>query len=332
MARASAFVAQERLAQAAFLQDTEPERAGLGGAPYRLRPEDYGLNLAPSIRDEADAYFAQHGITRHTHLAHGLSSQACCLNFLMPLARRPDVLAQLVGRALAIQPPEMLRVEDGPGGDWFIGFEWIGAGNPLGEWPSTGKATRGANVTSTDAVVMFEHDGQPETLLIEWKYTEAYGAPLMNNVRADGKLSGNAKRTARYADKAFVPNGPITPEPQLALDAFFWEPFYQLLRQQMLAWRLEHAPRGYRTRVLHISPRANTALHTVTSPVFQKRSHSDAFKAFESVLAAEADGVPRFRSVYVEDLFGPLLQAAVDDPWATYLLRRYRFLTESSET
>jgi hypothetical protein len=327
MARTPSFVAQQRLVQGAFLKAIAPEKAGFGEVDYRLPPGDHLLNLADSIRAEADPYFDLYGIARHRHLAHGLSSQACCLNFLMPLARRPDVLAELVGRALKSAPPKMLPVENGPGGEWFVGFEWIGQGDPLNEWPKTGRVTRGANVTSADAVVMFEHDGRPETLLIEWKYTETYGTPLQENVRPDGKLSGNAKRTARYADKAFGPHGPIRNDLGLELKDFFWEPFYQLLRQQMLAWRLEHAPGGHRTRVLHISPRANIALHAVTSPVLRKRGYSDAFDAFKAVLVDEADGVRRFESVYSEDLFGTMAAATPNDPWAAHLLRRYRFLS-----
>jgi len=54
---------------------------------------------------------------------------------------------------------------------------------------------------------------------------------------------------------------------QSKLEDFFWEPFYQLLRQQMLAWQMEKAT-GERTRVLHISPRANVALRRITSKAF----------------------------------------------------------------
>jgi len=35
----------------------------------------------------------------------------------------------------------------------------------------------------------------------------------------------------------FAPNGPIRDDLNLKLEDFFWEPFYQLLRQQMLPSR-----------------------------------------------------------------------------------------------
>ncbi len=91
--------------------------------PDRLLPSgvqlangDAALNLAPQIREFAREYFGTQSIVWHQHANHALSSQVACLNFLMPLATRPVPLSELVGRALGIAPPEMLPVEDGPGG------------------------------------------------------------------------------------------------------------------------------------------------------------------------------------------------------------------------
>jgi hypothetical protein len=194
-----AFDPRERSRQAAYFAAEFPGSAGYNGAGYRLAPEQAGLNLAPSIREVAPAYFSRNGITWHTHANHGLSSQVCCLNFLMPLARRPDILGQLVGAALGIADPEMLPVEAGPDGrPWFVGFEWIG-GDYLNESSGNGSRTRGANCTSADAVLRFWHNGTTETLLIEWKYTERYGQPI--------PPEGNETRLRRYKDIAFEPVG-----------------------------------------------------------------------------------------------------------------------------
>ena len=322
--RTQNFIATERLAQGAFFKSKG--HSGHLGAPYRLPPDKRGLNLSDPISQAAEDYFRRHGITWHIHASHGLSSQTCCLNFLMPLATRPDLLSRLVGGALKIEPPKMLCVEEGAFGEpWFVGFEWIGAKNYLGEWPNTGQPTRGANVTSADAVVRFNHDGRDETLLIEWKYTERYGAPLADRRSKDGKSGGNLTRALRYADKVFDPNGPIRADRGLTLEAFFYEPFYQLLRQQMLAWRMERGLKE-RVRVLHISPRGNRDLHDVTSDAFKDFGHADAFEAFKAVLAQPDDGVPRFLNCHTEDVFGPLLAEMSADPWADYLADRYRFL------
>lgn len=322
------FVRGQRSAQADWFA-----RAGIAAdtttAPWRLA--ERRQNLASSIQEAAETYFTRYGVTWHRHANHGLSSQVCCLNFLMPLAERPDALSRLVRQALRITPPRMLRVEPGPEGqDWFVGFEYTGDRDYLDEWPRDGRVTRGANATSADAVVMFEGEDGPETLLIEWKYTEAYGAPLEDRRRPDG-TGGNQTRLARYRDKAFAPDGPIRSDLGLSVEDFFWEPFYQLLRQQMLAWRMERAAKE-RVRVLHISPRGNKALHTVTSEAIGKvTSETDAFEAFKSLLEPQPDGVPRFVSTYAEDLFGPELLAGEADPWAAYLLERYQFLSERPE-
>jgi hypothetical protein len=120
------FIEAQRLSQADHLSAACPD-PGYKGSAYRLAPHLWEFNLAPSIRKAAPAYFTDKGITWHIHASHGLSSQVCCLNFLMPLATRPDELSRLIANALGIEPPEMLEIESGPGGKkWFIGFEWIG--------------------------------------------------------------------------------------------------------------------------------------------------------------------------------------------------------------
>jgi hypothetical protein len=218
----------------------------------------------------------------------------------------------------------MLPVERGPdGAPWYVGFEWIGYADHLGEWPIS--PTRGRHVTSADAVVMFEHRGARETILIEWKYTELYSGPI--------DPDGNETRIVRYADKAFAPDGPIRSDLRIELTDFFYEPFYQLLRQQMLAWRMErsHENGAERVRVLHIHPKANKALHTITSQKIAEavghEAGDDAFVAFSKLLAPSADGADRFVSRTTESLFGPFLgEASEGAAWRTYLRDRYDFV------
>ena len=161
------FIQAQRLAQAAHFTAVCPE-SGYKGSAYRLAPLRRKFNLAPSIREVATAYFYEKQITWHIHASHGLSSQVCCLNFLMPLATRPDVLSRVIANALEIEPPEMLEIECGPNGEpWFIGFEWIGERDYLNEGGASSSRTRGANATSSDAILRFRHAGRIETLLIE---------------------------------------------------------------------------------------------------------------------------------------------------------------------
>jgi hypothetical protein len=317
---ASGFTKREQARQNAYFESELVGMNGYRGAAHRLLPSHKVNNLAPSIRDLAGRYFGE-AISWHLHANHGLSSQVCCLNFLMPLVERPKLLARLIGATLEIAAPEMLPVEIGPDGrPWFVGFEWIG-GDYLNE-SIDGKRRRGANCTSADAVVRFRQGSVTETLLIEWKYTESYGPPL--------SLSGNETRTRRYKELVFHPNGPIRHDQGLTLEDFFWEPFYQLLRQKMLAFQMQkHGEDGAsRVRVLHIAPAANLALKKVTSSAL-RRFGDNAFTVFRSLLVRPDDFVSRS----TEELFGLLVAELGDkDDWSAYLNRRYAFLADATAT
>jgi len=241
------------------------------------------------------------------------------MNFLMPLADKPEMLSRLVGEALVIASPEMLEFESGPDGrPWFVGFEWNGREDYLNEGGRQRRRIRGSNSTSADAVVRFRHNGRNETLLIEWKYTESYGPPIA--------AKGNPTRISRYENLLFTPTGPIRNDLGLKIEDFFYEPFYQLLRQQMLAFQMKKIgeDRTERVRVLHIAPAANLALRKVTSPAL-KRFGDDAFAVFRSLLVLPADFVSRS----TESLFGPLISNPNGaNEWAGYLARRYAFLVD----
>jgi len=317
MAHPISFESRERTRQSAWFEKNFAEAIGYEASLYRLVPASRDLNLAPSVRDDVVNYFKMHGITWHQHANHALSSQVCCLNFLAPLAHDPDTLSGLVGAALAMPAPEMLIVESGPSGSpWFVGFEWIG-GDYLNEAGKSGSRTRGANATSADAVVKFRHEGRQETLLIEWKYTEKYGAPI--------DPAGNLTRVARYEKLAFEPEGPVNAHLCLALTDFFYEPFYQLIREQMLACQMQKAREdgSERVRLLHISPAANIALKAVTAPAL-RRFGDDALAAFSRMLVRPED----FVACSTETLFRPLLAGSHGGVWADYLLDRYDFLSD----
>lgn len=317
----SGFIARERQAQARFFAATLPAEAiGEGGSAYRLLAGSKALNIHPDVRELAQAYFTDREISWHLHANHALSSQVACVNFLMPLATRPGVLAKVIGQALAVPAAEltMLPVECAPDGTpMHVGFEWIGRDDYLHEAGPGHKRRRGANVTSADAVVRFEMAGRRETLLVEWKYTESYGGAPDDD--------REAKRVESYGGVAFSPAGPLRADTGLAVEALFWEPFYQMARQQMLAFQMQAAREdgAERVRVLHISPAGNQALHRVTAPALKDRG-TDAFEVFRSLLVRPDDFISRS----TEAVFGAVLATAgpEDRPWADYLLERYDFL------
>lgn len=317
------FVGAERLRQATFFETHLAGAGGYEGSAFRLAPQDRLLNLNPVSRDLAERYFAEKAIAWHQHAAHGLSSQVSCLNHLLPLATRPDMLARLVQAAVGGDLPEMLEVEAGPeGAPWFVGFEWIGRKDYLNEWPRTGLPKRGANVTSADAILRFRQGGRVETLLVEWKYTESYGTPPEEKPEAE--------RRRRYQSISFAPFGPIRSDAGIKLTDLFWEPFYQLFRQQILAARMqaEKEDGAERVRVLHIAPAGNTRLRRVTSPTLRPLG-DDALAVFRLLLATPDDFISRT----TESLFAPLIAAApADDDWATYLRERYAFASTAPKS
>ena len=320
----NAFILQQRQEQTAFFNRFDGDLL-LPGATYRTRPEHFGMNLNPAYTGALVEHFAVPGspIQWHQHKNHALSSQVCCVNFLGPLMHRPTLLASIMESALGIESPQMVPVsKDRHGTDIFVDFEWIGAADHLGEWPANGRATRGANATSADAAVRYRApDGKLTTVLIEWKFTESYGQPI--------NPKGNETRIRRYADKTFYPDGPLRCDLGLKVQDFFWEPFYQLARQQMLAWRMERTAEDGADRVivLHISAAGNTALHKVTAPAL-KPLGSDAFDVFRALLVEPS----RFHATSIEQAFLPAIRSTIaadaQDPWAAYLLDRYAFLGE----
>jgi len=322
------FKAAQTEAQTRYFQRFDPQTL-MPDYPYRFGAQHRRLNLNPAFAEQIERHFAgdgRDGIVWHQHRNHALSSQVCCVNFLAPLMRQPDVLSHILASALGIAPPEMCPVGADAEGDIFVDFEWTGAQDYLGEWPVGQRAARGANATSADAVLKYVTPTGPCTVLIEWKYTEAYGAPIPDSQNPEG---GNRTRTRRYQDIAFAPAGPIRGDLGLTVAEFFWEPFYQMLRQQMLAWQMQRARENGAARVivLHLSPAGNRALHKVTAPALQ-RFGTDAFQVFSHLLTDPTS----FRRTSIEAAFLPALRRTAANEacsaWSTYLLDRYTFLQD----
>lgn len=92
-----------------------------------------------------------------------------------------------------------------------------------------------------------------ELVLVEWKYTESY------RVRRPDRAKDQV-RLARYGEAVADPDGPVRAD-VLSFERLLDEPFYQLVRQQLLAWELEKsgAEGASRVRVVHVLPAGNVA-------------------------------------------------------------------------
>jgi len=295
--------------------------------PFCLPLDHADENLFSEIRLTAPEYFTAHGIKWHDGhdgkpSNHLCDSQVCCVNFLFPFAHRPDALATVL-RPVFPTLQRMLPVEAGH----YVTFEWIGHDNYLGEKvPRTGKRTRGANCTSADAAVLFERtDGTRQMVLIEWKYTESY-APTPLRIAKSG-----TDRTAIYQPLFDRADCPLDKRLIPTFDALFVEPFYQFLRQQLLAHEMEKAKEweADTVSVLHLAPAHNTDFRRITSLPLATLGETPT--AIWAQLVRPPD---RFRSVSTEQVFGSLSIDQVPDlgAWLEYIGTRYPWVRDDTPT
>ncbi len=295
---------------------------------YRGRPRDFCLprhcaeeNLYPDIRLLALGYVAAFDIKWHDGRRCKCSNHLCdsmvsCANFLFPFAERREALGGLL-RPLFPSLKRVLPLEDS--GLW-LALEWIGRENYLGEGEHhSGARTRGANFTSLDAAVRFEDtSGRTQIALIEWKYTESYG----RTSKAKGK-SGE-RRQAIYRDLFEAPDSPLDVRKVPDYLDLFYEPFYQMMRQQLLAHEMEkHRELGAQVvTVVHMCPAKNTDFERITSSNLAPLGDS-ATDVWESLLT----NPNRFIRVHTEDLLQSFDVNAFPDltDWRDYIKDRYQF-------
>lgn len=292
--------------------------------PFCLALDRTEENLFSEIRSSVTAYFGKHEIKWHAGRErrpsnHLCDSQVCCVNFLFPFADKAQALVELL-RPVFPKIKQVLPMEDP---EQYLSHEWIGLENYLGEkLPRHGKRTRGANFTSADAAVMFERaDGLRHIALIEWKYTEAYYSSFIRFARTSG-----TDRLAIYAHLLNRDDCPLDKDLLPSLNALFYDPFDQLMRQQLLAHEMEKAQElGARVvGVLHVVPAHNVDYPRITSP--QLKHLGDTVLAVWQRLVRTPD---RFRSISTEELFGefPVERFPELTSWWDYVTARYPWVT-----
>ena len=311
------------------------ERACRNGI-YRGKRREFCLhedfraeNLEAGIRDAALTYFEDCAIRWHDGKGKGPSnhlccSQSCCVNFWFPFVQAPDQLGAVL-RGLGYHVEEMLAIDgDCPlrdGSRPFVAFEWIGKRNYLGERgrggevAAAGDRTRGARFTSLDFCVRFRRsDGQIQIVAGEWKYTE-------NCRRADLRYS-RSKKTDRldliYREHLVKPDCQIVGD--VPFESLFFDPFDQLMRQQLLCTAMERCREMEADVVtlLHVAPRANRELMSCVT--------SEALEGVGSDIHAIWDALTRpgrFVGAATEDLLPLVCANAPTTQTREYLELRY---------
>ena len=294
-------------------------------------------NLFPGIRGEGGAvdFFSRRGIKLWKSSRSGdnsksdgptrnmASSQVACVNFLLPLAGIPGALLSVL-RSLDDDVVDIVNIPH-EGHPSPVEFEWIGLGQSL-----EGGRTRGSQNTSIDAFLIAEtRSGRRRAYLVEWKYVEQY-----LSARPDFKGEGTAgdTRRLRYAERYRASFSSFDPATAPELDDFFYEPFYQIMRQRLLADRMVRKRElGVdEAKVVVVVPEQNWAYRTVsdgkatTSPLLAQRF--PRLETVDAVMRASLrDPDAQFDMVAPSNLLNTLSQRLSDETegWAGYWRDRY---------
>ena len=128
-----------------------------------------------------------------------------------------------------------------------------------------GREHQGAQNTSIDAFLVAETTtGRRRAYLLEWKHVEQY-----QSTRPDFKGEGRSgdTRRLRYAEPFRALSSSFNPEAAPELDDFLYEPFYQIMRQRLLADRMvqQRELDVDEAKVVVVVPEGNRAYRAVGS-------------------------------------------------------------------
>jgi hypothetical protein len=150
--------------------------------------------------------------------------------------------------------------------------------------------------------------GSRRAFLIEWKYTES-------NTSEDKYIGARSEIYDYLVTAAASPFNPIDPR------VLYFEPYYQLMRQTLLAWQIsEHADHGCTSyRHIHVVPAQNAEFHrNVTAPDF-KLPGATVAEAWASVLKRPY----QYIGLSPEQFMRPVTEARDARALTGYLRRRY---------
>ncbi len=302
--------------------------------PHILPDGDVRRVFYPGLADAIVAYLEGADIQQHSELLNLKSSQAACLNFLFPLRLNHDLATAVLIRAGI--------VEEG-GKVTGVEFEYtaqdeakkeLGCTEWLGE-PLNGK--RGQHRTSIDAAVFWTKGGKKCATLIEWKYTErSFGscsafadADKTEKLRCLGDdyerqclIVGDGPKRSRHYWNLLAESGTDLNKMKAVVGCPFRGPFYQLMRQFLVAQYMRKAGIAEHIEVVGLHFEGNDALHTLPKELtpLAKAPGDAVIEVWNQVL----DGVPPMREIEVTALMEGYDKAPHHDPkWRGYIRTRY---------
>ncbi len=337
--RLNAFEQQETKRQVVFKRNHWPD---LENGVWSKRPDYQYPHILPEnhlskalyepIAEEIIEYMKDKDIALHSEALNLRSSPICCFNVLFPLRKDKSITK------VALKPllPGVVTIDD-------VEFEYTGPAGTT-EWlgePPGGK--RGQNRTSIDASIWWrDNDGKSCISLIEWKYTERSFGPCggyesdANNAKGECRTLDAAHEYA--GSKCFLTSG------GLQTSRRYWEllaeagidrtkfkvlngcpfrgPFYQLLRQSLLAEYLRQNNVD-KVEVTVISFGQNTTLSLC--PSYLKRlipgsTSGSILDAWNAIMP----GARPIRHVTIEEIMKATDQVLPrNDNWRSYVRERY---------
>lgn len=281
--------------------------------------QDGTANIFAPIKQDVIDYFADNGISwwgGSKPTGHVLSSQIACLNHLFAVKNDGEAVLAMLNN---IRPEftEVLPIasDKKPA---YIAFEVVSDADHLRE----GVSKRGSNCTSIDAFIYARHQsGQLWLIPIEWKYTEKYNNQDKSNEDRKGEPAGSngkgLERMSRY-------NELITKSDQLkSLDnyagsLYYFEPFYQLMRQTLWAENMIKNKMQERLKAdnylhIHVIPAKNDELLKKT----YKASGADMESSWRSMLSDQS----KYVIVAPQQLLSPIANKYAE--LTDYLKTRY---------
>lgn len=225
-------------------------------------------NLYEPIRKDVCRYFKENDISwwgGYKPSSHMLSSQIACLNHLFYIREDHEAVLSLVNgihpdlKFVKVLPIPLDKDEK------YIAFEAVSDNDNMNE----GEPTRGANCTSVDALIVAEKEnGEVWLIPIEWKYTESYPPVDKSQEDKPGEAEGTNGRGRTRLDRysnLIQQSEYLRKFDSYPHSPYFFEPFYQLMRQtiwaeQMIAHKHDERIKADHFYHLHIIPADNSTL------------------------------------------------------------------------
>ena len=229
-----------------------------GGGMYNNQPREFvlknqTLNIWKGIREEVIEYFHQNSISFWESInrpsGHLLSSQIACINHLFFMRQQQDIATAIL-QGVDRNVKNALRIEKNVNDIGFVVFEENGQNNYLYER----SRIRGAHSTSIDAAMLGEmKNGTRKLFLINWNYTEC--------LNSQSKTIDDKGAFSIQTYKTFLEN-PASPINSCDLMGLSFEPYFQLMRQTLLAYEMIKANEYGATDYTHlfIAPSGNKEL------------------------------------------------------------------------